>query len=152
MKRIYVNEEKCIGCHLCEFNCAYANSGVGDIVKALKGKTIYPNIRIEGDEDDVGSVLQKDRITYAVSCRHCDDPLCVKSCISGALTIEDGTVKIDRRKCVGCLTCVLVCPFGAVRESKEGVVEKCELCTSNACGKPACVEGCPNGAIVFEER
>ena len=152
MKRIYVDEEKCIGCHLCEYNCAYANSGIKDYVKALKGKTICPNIRIEGDGDAVDSAVQNDRITYAVSCRHCDDAICVKSCISGALTVEDGMVTIDRRKCVGCLTCVLVCPYGAVREDGEGVVRKCELCIENTGGKPACVEGCPNRAIVFEER
>ena len=27
MKRVYVNEEWCLGCHLCEYNCAFANSG-----------------------------------------------------------------------------------------------------------------------------
>ena len=63
MKRIYVDEEKCIGCHLCEYNCAYANSGIKDYVKALKGKTICPNIRREGDGDAVDSAVQKDRIT-----------------------------------------------------------------------------------------
>ena len=34
MKRIYVEEEWCLGCHLCEYNCAFANSGLSDMVKA----------------------------------------------------------------------------------------------------------------------
>ena len=29
MKRVYVNEEWCLGCHLCEYNCAFANSETG---------------------------------------------------------------------------------------------------------------------------
>ena len=37
MKRIYVNEKWCLGCHLCEYYCAFANSGKSDMVKALKG-------------------------------------------------------------------------------------------------------------------
>ena len=41
MKRIYVNEEWCLGCHLCEYNCAFANSGMSDMATALKGKPIY---------------------------------------------------------------------------------------------------------------
>lgn len=31
-------------------------------------------------------------------------------------------------------------------------LQKCELCLENICGEPACVKGCPNRAIVYEER
>lgn len=143
MKRVFVNEKWCLGCHLCEYNCAFANSGCDDMVKVLKGKDIYPRIKVEGD----------DKITYAVSCRHCTDPICVRSCISGALSkSEDGMVSIDKNKCIGCLTCVLVCPYGAISQDETGAVQKCELCLKNSCGSPACVAGCPNNAIVYEER
>ena len=47
MKRVYVREEWCLGCHLCEYNCAFANSGLDDMVKALKGKDIRPRIHVE---------------------------------------------------------------------------------------------------------
>lgn len=142
MKRVYVNEQWCLGCHLCEYNCAFANSGQTDMAKALRGKAIFPRIHVEDDG----------RVCYAVSCRHCDDPICVRSCISGALSLADGAVMIDHEKCVGCLTCVLVCPYGAVAPGPDGAALKCELCLANACGSPACVAGCPNGAIVYEER
>lgn len=142
MKRVYADEKWCIGCHLCEYNCAFANSGASDMVKALKNKPVFPRITVEED----------DKITYAVSCRHCDDPICVKSCISGALKNEDGVIKIDNNKCIGCLTCILVCPYGAVSVGKNGVAQKCELCLENSCGEPACVKGCPNRALVYENR
>lgn len=142
MKKVYVNEKWCLGCHLCEYNCAFANSGETDMVKALKDKEINPRIHVEEDG----------KITYAVSCRHCEDPVCVKSCISGALSKKDGVVAIDKNKCVGCFTCVLVCPYGAVMPSANHAAIKCELCLTNACGAPACVKGCPNKAIVYEER
>ncbi len=48
MKRIYVQEKWCLGCHLCEYYCAFANSGKSDMVKALKNVTIHPRIHIEG--------------------------------------------------------------------------------------------------------
>ena len=142
MKRVYVNEEWCLGCHLCEYNCAFANSGMNDMAAALKGKPIFPRIHIEGD----------DKISYAVSCRHCTDPICVMSCIAGAISKKDGVVVIDKNKCIGCLTCVLVCPYGALAPSESGVMQKCELCTTNSRGEPACAAGCPNHAIVFEQR
>ncbi|MDD3242450.1 MAG: 4Fe-4S binding protein [Eubacteriales bacterium] len=142
MKRVYVNEKWCLACHLCEYYCAFANSGETDMVKALKDVAISPRIRIEQQGD----------ISFAVSCRHCTEPLCVKACISGALTQTDGVIAIDRDKCVGCYTCILSCPYGAVMPSPQGAVQKCELCVNNAQGAPACVGGCPNRAIVFEER
>ncbi len=143
MKRIYVREEWCLGCHLCEYNCTYANSGVTNIVKALKNKPLSSRIRVE----------ESGKITYAVSCRHCQDPLCVKGCISGALHKENGVVTIDKTKCVGCFTCVLLCPYGAVMPSMDGTAaQKCELCVNNSFGEPSCVKGCPNKAIVYEER
>ena len=112
------------------------------MIKALKDRKINPSIQIEGDN----------HISFAVSCRHCTDPICVKSCIAGALSIQAGVVRIDRDKCVGCHTCVLVCPYGAIMPTDEGVMQKCELCIENAGGKPACVQGCPNKAIIYEER
>jgi len=148
MKRVYVNEKWCLGCHLCEYYCAFANISKTDehseknMARALKDITIRPKIKIE----------EKDGISFAVSCRHCDEPLCVKGCITGALTITDGVITINRGRCVSCYTCILSCPYGAVSTSENGAVEKCELCVKNHEGSPACVKGCPNGAIVYEER
>ncbi len=142
MKRVYVDEKWCLGCRLCEYNCAFANMNATDMVDALKDIVINPRIRIE----------EKDGISFAVSCRHCEEPLCVKCCITGAMSIKDGVISVDREKCVGCYTCIMACPYGSISVSEVGVVQKCELCLENTCGEPACVKGCPNRAIVYEER
>lgn len=115
------------------------------MVKALKGKSINPRIRIQDGEKDVH---------FAVNCRHCKEPLCVEGCISGALSKNaSGVVEIDKNKCVGCYTCVLVCPYGAIMPDDDGkAAQKCELCTKNLCGEPNCVKYCLNRAIVFEDR
>ena len=141
MKKVYVNEERCLGCHLCEFYCSFANSDETEMFKAFKlGRNAVPKIRVE------------DKINFAVQCRHCEDPLCMKNCIAGAISKVDGVVKIDHEKCVGCFTCVLSCPYGCITPDKDGhSATKCELCTANG-GTPACVQNCINGAIVFEER
>lgn len=144
MKVIYVNEKWCLGCHLCEYECAFANSGLTDIVKALKNKKIHPRIRVEESEG----------VHFAVSCRHCSQAVCVRGCIAGALSRgENGAVVIDRRKCVGCFTCVALCPYGAIMPDETGkAAQKCALCTDNLVGEPNCVKHCPNGAIVYEDR
>ncbi len=142
MKKVYVNEAWCLGCHLCEYNCAFAHADTTDMVKALKGKEVKSAIQVE----------TSDSICFAVSCRHCETPLCKEACIAGAISIVDGRVEIDQTKCVKCYTCVLVCPYGAVVPTETGVLEKCQLCSETAAGEPACVKGCPNQAIVYEER
>lgn len=142
MKRIYVNEKWCLGCHLCEYYCAFANSGKTNMVKALKNKKINPRIKIEENKE----------VSYAVNCRHCENPICVKSCITGALSVKDGVIVINEEKCVGCYTCICACPYGAIMPGEQKAVQKCELCIKNINGLPVCVEHCPNKAIVFEER
>jgi carbon-monoxide dehydrogenase iron sulfur subunit len=142
MKRVYVNEQWCLGCHLCEYYCAFAATGEKDMARALIGVKINPRIRIE----------EHNEVCFAVSCRHCREPLCVKGCITGALTVTDGVVSINSDICVSCYTCILCCPYGAVAPSEDGAAQKCELCVKTADGTPVCVKGCPNGAIVYEER
>lgn len=149
MKRIYVNEQWCLGCHLCEYECMYANSGLDEMfkLKGKAGKDILPRIQVEGDE--------KSPIHFAVNCRHCSGTACVNGCIAGALTkTDEGMVVIDKDKCVGCFTCVLLCPFGAIMPAADGkAAQKCMLCTDNIKnGEPNCVKYCPNNAIVYEER
>ncbi len=142
MKRVYVDEKWCLGCRLCEYNCAFANSKGTDMAETLKDVVINPRIRIE----------EKNGISFAVSCRHCTEPLCVKCCITGAMTRKNGVISVDKSKCVGCYTCIMVCPYGSISVSSDGVVQKCELCMKNKDGEPACVKGCPNRAIVYEDR
>ena len=42
MKRVYVNERWCLGCHLCEYYCAFASTNEKDMVTALKNIKIHP--------------------------------------------------------------------------------------------------------------
>jgi len=63
---------------------------------------------------------------------------------------ESGVVVHDKEKCIGCWTCIMVCPFGAISvDASSGVIAKCDLC--QMLDVPACVAKCPNGALVFEE-
>lgn len=147
MKRVYAKEEVCAGCKLCEVHCIVAHSGYpDDIVKAFKNG-VRPMARV--------LVEVNKPVSFALQCRHCEEAPCTKACIVGAMQRdpETGIVINDESRCVGCWTCILACPFGAIKRDESGhkVASKCDLCSSND-GVPACVAHCPNNALVFEER
>lgn len=151
MKRIYVNEEYCVGCGLCEVYCATAHSDHPDsVLKAYKASRLRPLPRVR--------VLRRGPVSFAWQCRHCDEPLCVSACITGALRKDPatGVVTIDEDQCVACGTCIVACPFGAVEEGPSEPehrhrILKCDLCAGTG-GPPACVSHCPNDALVYEGR
>ncbi|GHT49906.1 4Fe-4S ferredoxin [Endomicrobiia bacterium] len=141
MKKIYAFESKCLGCGLCEVYCRTSHSKSKDVIKAHKQEDITSAIVIE-------EILQSGTVSYfALQCRHCKSPKCVKACISGAMyKDEKGLVRNDKEKCVSCLSCVLVCSFGAIKKSNDGkAISKCDLCIDY--GASLCVENCPNDAI-----
>ena len=59
-----------------------------------------------------------------------------------------GVVSVDEGKCIGCWTCLLACPYGALfRDENKKVVAKCDLCPEHEV--PVCVTNCPNEALVL---
>ncbi len=80
---------------------------------------------------------------------------CVKFCPTGAITIEQEGVQIDRDLCVGCGACVNVCPERAITLEKElGPVIKTRklLIDQEACVQcQVCEENCPLEAIKLED-
>lgn len=137
MKKVYSRENLCINCRLCEVHCKTAHSVSKDIIKANKDEDVISRVTVYGDK--LASV--------AVSCRHCDDPACVKACIAGAMTKDKrtGIVSANPDKCIGCMTCLAVCPYGAIKAGT--VATKCDLCQGE--DMPQCVKNCPNNALVY---
>jgi len=144
MKKVYANPKHCVNCHLCKVYCIAAHSKSKDVLKAYKKENLKDTARIIVEETKT--------ISCGLQCRHCDEPKCVASCISGAMRkdLNTGIVFCDPSRCVGCLTCVVACDYGAVQPGPDGKALKCDLCKD--LGEPACVANCPNGAIAFLEK
>ena len=98
-------------------------------------------------------------------CQHCAEPPCVDVCPTGAsMKRADGIVLVDRHTCIGCRYCMMACPYKArsfvhaplTEQNPEvprgqGCVESCTLCVHRVDKgqTPACVESCPEGAMLF---
>lgn len=144
MRQVYIKEQFCIGCRLCEVYCQLQQAHSTDLVKAFKRESPQPLPRLRVEERGV--------ISLSVRCQHCDGAPCVQACLTGALTRhpESSMVAVNEEQCIGCATCLLVCPLGAIRldPGKKKMV-KCDLCQGEEI--PACVANCPNEALVCEE-
>lgn len=146
MKKIYIQEEYCIGCRLCEIYCQVKHSKSKKIIKAFKQELIdiLPRVLVE----EIG------HNSFAIQCRHCVDAPCVEACISGAMqkNKNTGVVICDEEKCAGCWSCIMVCPYGVIKRniSIKKVASKCDLCVDEEL--PVCVKNCPNEALKFFEK
>ena len=144
MRKVYVKEEACIGCHLCEVYCQLQHAQSKDIIKAFKRGTARPLSRLRVEE--------KGTVAFSLRCQQCDEAPCVSACLTGAITrdVMTGVIDVDQEKCIGCWTCILVCPFGAIKQdTKQGKTIKCDLCDGEDI--PVCVTNCPNEALIYVE-
>jgi anaerobic carbon-monoxide dehydrogenase iron sulfur subunit len=133
--RLVVDVEKCVACRCCEYVCSTKHYGECNPARSR----IFV----------VRSVVDGTIASVPVVCQQCEDPLCVAMCPASALVRDEEThavVVVDKDRCLGCRTCVEVCPFGAPAvDPRTGITEKCDLCG----GDPMCVKVCTFDAIKY---
>ncbi|MCD8220758.1 MAG: 4Fe-4S dicluster domain-containing protein [Clostridiales bacterium] len=135
------DQTRCVGCNACQMACKDKNNL--ELGQFFRRVATYETVK-DGKTFCVN---------YSGACNHCKDAACVKGCPTGAMHYrEDGTVAHDDEKCIGCATCVWVCPYGAPSLShKRGIALKCTSCVDlRREGKnPACVDACIMHCLEF---
>jgi len=152
--KIFINPERCIGCHACEMACEQTHGGAS-------------NIKVQ---------------CAPVFCRHCEVPPCITVCYRNAIEMRNGKILLIKDLCTNCGICIFACPFGAImtttitrriepkekahrdvpllsrlfggkifpKERQIVLVHKCDGCVERAeagVARPACAATCPSGAI-----
>jgi thioredoxin reductase/CRP-like cAMP-binding protein/Fe-S-cluster-containing hydrogenase component 2 len=142
---LVIDSDLCVGCDNCETACAATHEGTSRLDR--KGGKFFAAVQIP------------------ISCRHCENPLCMIDCPPDALSRNPDGEVIIKDVCIGCGNCVTNCPYGVIklihekpekfdfwawiglRKPEEGRAKaaKCDLCSDLPSG-PACVRACPTGA------
>ncbi|GKX57569.1 4Fe-4S ferredoxin [Leminorella grimontii] len=152
MNRFVIADPKnCIGCRTCEVACAVVHSAGNDVAN-LSAKSFSPRIR----------VIRGSTVSTAILCRHCEDAPCAEVCPNGAIVRSNSSIQVIQEKCIGCKTCAIACPYGAmsivtsqVTVPSDGAIVgsrlkaqalKCDLCEGVA-ESPTCIKVCPTNAL-----
>ena len=155
---LLIDESLCVGCDNCEKACAETHGGTSRLDRSAGPS--YAQVHVP------------------TSCRHCEDPHCMKDCPPDAIRrASNGEVFIED-SCIGCGNCERNCPYGVIQMAGEkekapgfiswlmtghgpapgarqpldasGSLKKAVKCDmcKDLKGGPACVRACPTGAAL----
>lgn len=135
-----IDSTRCMNCKACVVACQQRNG----VPYALSRNWVFES---KDDSRPGGMSFQPG------ACMHCDNPVCITACPTMATyKAEDGSVVIDKDRCIGCGGCVAACPYGArFRHPITGTADKCDYCRESAVQgvPPACVLACATGCRSF---
>jgi CRP-like cAMP-binding protein/Pyruvate/2-oxoacid:ferredoxin oxidoreductase delta subunit len=89
----------CVGCDNCEKACAETHGGTSRLNREA-GPTFA-------------------QIHVPTSCRHCEDPHCMKDCPPDAIRRAPNGEVFIRDNCIGCGNCENNCPYGVIQMAAE---------------------------------
>ena len=103
-----IDLQRCSACGGCTIACKNENNVQEGFAWAYrKSKTVgkFPNVRYE---------------YQPTLCNHCEKAPCVRACPTKAMHKIDGNITMhDPEKCIGCKTCIAMCPYGVISRNNK---------------------------------
>ncbi len=131
-KRLVIDLDRCDQCDRCGVVCSY----------------FY-----RPQSKDHGVLALRERATFELICRRCEEASCVDACLFNALERQsDGVLKRHNLRCVSCKLCVHACPFGTIYpDMVPFYVTPCDYCLGAGESEPPCARSCGRGALAYRE-
>ena len=92
---LLIDKALCVNCDNCEVACASTHDGTSRL------------------DRQAGSVFAE--IHVPTSCRHCEDPHCMKDCPPDAIKRSPGGEVYIGDNCIGCGNCETNCPYDVIQ-------------------------------------
>ncbi len=108
---IMADASKCISCRLPLKWRAWCLIQAEQDCASLTPETFLPRIH----------VIKGVNISTAAICRQCEDAPCANVCLTGQSNVKR-FVHVMQARCIGCKTCVVACPYGAMEVVVRPVV------------------------------
>ena len=131
-RRLLIDLYKCEACTECGVTCDY----------------FY-----RADKEDHGMLALRERATFLIVCRRCEEASCVNACPVEALERQaDGVLLRHNLRCISCQGCVNACPFGTIYPDMVPFYESpCDYCLGRIEAEPACVSSCAKNALEYRD-
>ena len=154
---VLVDTTRCIGCRSCEEACAEAHHlpipDVSDdsVFKKRRQTSTSQLTVVNRYRTEKGDVFVQKQ------CMHCNEPACAAACLVKAMQKRKEGPVTWQDNCMGCRICMVSCPFDIPKfeyNSWNPRIQKCDFCWERLMRgeEPACVEACPQEALVFGKR
>ena len=112
-----IDLDKCVACQGCSIACRFENNCPAvKPSEAIKGRAIRWNdvFIVPVNEAEASGEYPNVKTKYFTRpCMHCENPPCIKVCpVQATYKDEEGLVRQNYARCIGCRFCTVACPYG----------------------------------------
>jgi Fe-S-cluster-containing dehydrogenase component/FixJ family two-component response regulator len=143
-----VDIDKCIGCQMCMVDCAAHHAETREPISYPQAWKLLSESRLFVDLEGP--------VPVPLLCKQCENAPCATVCPTEAIQVDKdyGFKVLDKDRCIGCKSCLLVCPFGLISMDAHGrAAQKCDMCMERLERgyDPVCVQVCPRNALSLQK-
>ena len=113
-----IDLDKCVACQGCSIACRHENNTPvvspeqAALGRAIRWNDVFPT-PLNEPADGAGEYPHVKPRYMTRPCMQCSNPPCTKVCpVQATYKDEEGLVRVNYNRCIGCRFCTIACPYG----------------------------------------